>query len=234
MIKPIVCLAVLVASLACATARSDWINLGPAPQDAVVKFTFAVRQNPAGVKKIDGLFWELSNPRSVNFGQWLTRAQVKEIVKPSDTDKAAVIDFCRRNRIVFEDFGEFVEAHATVGDLGDVFRGRFEAFQNARNGETEFNTNGLHCLLDYSDSFHPFFFLPRLLQGLFWFAILMHVFQVTFLVMLTSSATSSSFRHHAMKTTVLHDAKYHFLFLKHCTDIDFISVSSSEVFALTG
>ena len=132
MFKYVLCLAALVA---CATARSEWVNIGAAPQDAVVEFTFAVRQNPAGVKEIDRLFWELSNPRSVNFGQWLTREEVKEIVKPSDTDKAAVINFCSRHGIDCADYGEFVEAHATVGDLVGVFGGRFEAFKSIRNGE---------------------------------------------------------------------------------------------------
>jgi len=60
----------------------DWKDVGPAPRDEKIELVFAIKQRAEGVKKLLGIFNEVSDPKHPSYGEYLSNEEVHKLVAP--------------------------------------------------------------------------------------------------------------------------------------------------------
>jgi tripeptidyl-peptidase-1 len=94
-----------------------WIKGERVTNEDMITIRFALRHDSYKVEQFEELFLDISNPQSVNFGKWLSAAEVAEKLAPSERNVAIVKEF-------LESFGvtkSFVNLH------GDIIRAEISA-----------------------------------------------------------------------------------------------------------
>lgn len=88
--------------------NNGWTLLGSADRDAVTSLVFALKQSNLDV--LEKLFWEVSDPRSTEYGKHLTLEQIAELVQPHPTVSGDVMRWLQShgvtecNEIITRDF----------------------------------------------------------------------------------------------------------------------------------
>lgn len=157
--------ALLVASLYCLGTvlsmenglwftpnTNGWVKHSKANPQQEVRLTLAVKQN--NLEIVDRLFWELSNPKSDQFGKWLSYEELGDLVKnPSAT--AAVERFLFTNAINnFDttDHGTYVSVTMKVGDAEKLFKASFYNYRHASSESDIVKTDQYAVPVELRDS----------------------------------------------------------------------------------
>jgi tripeptidyl-peptidase-1 len=75
----------------------------------------------------------IANPKHSSYGKHLTRAELKELVRPHQDSSDAVLDWLRSSGISDQDIsadGEFINFFATIGQAEAMMDTKFESYQN--------------------------------------------------------------------------------------------------------
>jgi len=111
--------AFLVLALAVANANvlftrnvvpKGWTRGPIARPDSVIEFTIALKQN--NLEQLESTLYDVSDPDSSNYQNFMTIDEIKNIVNPSKDDHDYVLNFLVRNGI----------AHKSILSLGDALR----------------------------------------------------------------------------------------------------------------
>jgi len=126
----VLCFAALLA-LSAASSRvtlftrssppKGWTAGERAPANASVKFTVALKQQ--NLDKLDSIFWDVSNPNSLNYGNYLTSEEVTSLTAASEETVSAVRSFL--GDMPCKDFKDALMCESTVNVLEDLFATKF-------------------------------------------------------------------------------------------------------------
>lgn len=118
-------LARLVSALCCAvTAASAWKNAGPAPVDTRLSVSIGLKHDVAAAKALEGLFWEVSNPASPKWAQYLSRDEVDALVRPAPDAVSTVTAWLEAGgatEVAVAPGGDWIHAVATVAQASSLF-----------------------------------------------------------------------------------------------------------------
>jgi len=117
---------------------SDWKILRRADSYDMVEFTLALKQE--NLDKLDAIFWDISNPFSANYGKYLTRAEVKDLVSASPKVQKRIINWLHKvaietgnkHLVHIDNKGDAITVKASVSFTETLFATRLYLFHNTR------------------------------------------------------------------------------------------------------
>ena len=114
-------------------APQGWTMVSPADATARLSFTLALPQQNLG--KLQQTFERLSDPTSLEYGQYLTMDQVNSIVAPNKAIAAKVIA-ALPSELQCRDFGDAVRCEGAVKDIETALQTTLGLFRHDESGLT--------------------------------------------------------------------------------------------------
>ena len=113
-------------------APQGWIQLGTADMHEQLTFTLIVKGSNKG--ELERRFWSRSNPDSEEFGQWMTNAEIEQLVAPSAAELQQLYSTLAEHGISagqVVSHGDSFDIHATVEQASSLFATRFHHFKHS-------------------------------------------------------------------------------------------------------
>jgi len=82
--------------------NSDWKLVGRANSLQPVEVLLVLKRDPVNLKKLEKIFWEVSDPKSKNYGNHLTQDEVTALIGIKDDQLSAVTDYLKKNEAQVE------------------------------------------------------------------------------------------------------------------------------------
>eukprot|EP01029_Cantina_marsupialis_P007018 TRINITY_DN17730_c0_g1_i1.p1 TRINITY_DN17730_c0_g1~~TRINITY_DN17730_c0_g1_i1.p1 ORF type:complete len:481 (+),score=116.96 TRINITY_DN17730_c0_g1_i1:52-1494(+) len=120
-----------------ATETNDsWRKVTRAKPDFPMKLTIALKHPEAAKEKLEEFFWEVSNPESRHYGQYLTHEQLYKLMAPTEETVNTVSGFLLNNDVAFtvSESGDFIQAMMTAEKMEEVFGTTLHFYQH-KNGQ---------------------------------------------------------------------------------------------------
>ena len=117
-------LARVLSALCCAVTVSAWKNVGPAPVDTRLSVSVGLKHDVSAAKALEGLFWEVSNPASPKWAQYLSRDEVDALVRPTPDAVSTVVAWLEEGgatEVAVAPGGDWIHAVATVAQASTLF-----------------------------------------------------------------------------------------------------------------
>lgn len=67
---------------------ANWVVDGPADSNALIKARIGIKQN--NIRGLQQKLMDISDPKSKNYGKWLSKEEMQKFTAPADSDVAAV------------------------------------------------------------------------------------------------------------------------------------------------
>ncbi|KAN0014390.1 hypothetical protein ACTFIU_000708 [Dictyostelium citrinum] len=114
------------------------------PNDSI-SFKILLKQN--NLDKLNYLFEEISDPKSILYGAFLSKDEINELVKSSDEDFNKVIEYLKSFDIVnigneIKLFSDYIQVETTINKVSSMFNSKFSNYKNKNNGKTRNRLNG--------------------------------------------------------------------------------------------
>ena len=110
---------------------TGWQSLGPAPKDAKIELTFALKQQ--NLDKLESKLLAVSTPSSSTYGKHLCNAEVHRLVAPRDADVQALKSFVP-SAVSQTPNGDFQTALMTIAEAEDLLGAHYETLEHATSG----------------------------------------------------------------------------------------------------
>lgn len=117
----------------------DWEILGPAPNPQLTfPITFALKQ--ANKEQLEQIFWSVSDPRSNEYGNYLSLDQVAKLVSPTKETKRIVVNWLVQHDIdattcIEALTGDFLTCNIELRKAESLLRAKFFEFNHSENKE---------------------------------------------------------------------------------------------------
>jgi len=116
------------------SAPVGWVKSAPAAPNAKVHFHVAIQQENLDV--LEKTFWEVSNPESDNFQNFMTTEEIQSLVAPKPEKRDVVFKWLKEHGVnKYDDFIDSVEGWATVAQAEKMFGAKFYEFVNVDTGK---------------------------------------------------------------------------------------------------
>ncbi|EIW56212.1 subtilisin-like protein [Trametes versicolor FP-101664 SS1] len=119
----------------------DFFNTGPAPAEETLKLRFALAQStPYAI--VDALY-KVSDPKSPQYGQHLSKSEVEKLVAPSSAAVDAVNAWLQQNSLngtALSPSGDWVGFEVPVGKANTLFNANFSVFEHGTSGKQAIRT----------------------------------------------------------------------------------------------
>lgn len=112
---------------------ANWLQERKADTKANIKAMFVLKHDAAGRKVLDEKLADISSPKSANYGKWLSRGQVKEIISPKAENLKVVEDYLASfgvNATKVNSFGDMIEVTMSVEVAEKVLQTEFATFRS--------------------------------------------------------------------------------------------------------
>ena len=109
-----------------------WVQLDAASSNEQLTFTVIVAGSNGD--ELERRFWSRSDPDSDDFGEWMTNADIEQLVAPSTADLKQLYDTLAEHGIAVEQVvshGDSFDITATVQQASSLFDTRFYHFQHS-------------------------------------------------------------------------------------------------------
>jgi len=116
------------------TAPTGWVKTAPAAPNAKVHFHVAIQQENLDV--LEKTFWEVSNPDSDNFQNFMTTDEIQSLVAPKSEKRDVVFKWLKEHGVTkYDDFVDSVEGWVSVAQAEKMFGAKFYEFKNVETGK---------------------------------------------------------------------------------------------------
>jgi len=102
---------------------AEWTVGARAPADATLEFTVALKQQ--NLDELDRLFWDLSDPNSVNYGKYLTSEQVRALTAATPDAVSSTLTFLADGGCKCQDLKDALACEGSVASLESLFATSF-------------------------------------------------------------------------------------------------------------
>ncbi|KAJ7144398.1 family S53 protease-like protein [Mycena epipterygia] len=142
-----------------AVAANGFVDSGPAPAAEVLTLRIGLKQN--NMAGLEAALYQVSDPASDLYGQFLTQAEVAAFVQPTDETVAAVTEWLNENSISFKPVtpaGDMLEITIPVSKANELLSTDFSVFTHIETGATSIRTLEYSvpaALKEQIDFFHP-------------------------------------------------------------------------------
>ncbi|CAF0992909.1 unnamed protein product [Adineta steineri] len=122
----------------------------PSQSNESITFYLIIKQDPTARKKLESLFWKITNPDSIEYQQWLTRSQINTIIKPNTEALNAIKRWIKKESFTFVNFigDDTIKITITVEQASKCFSTEFHPYKNSHTGQTIHRTFDDICLPD--------------------------------------------------------------------------------------
>lgn len=110
-----------------------WINEGPSDPLDTIKAVFALRQSKEDLKNFEATLLDISNPKSTNYGKWLTSEEVRQKIAPPRENVDLVTKFLTQQgvqSISLSPYNDMVFASMQVSVAEEIFGTKFSRFRS--------------------------------------------------------------------------------------------------------
>ena len=110
---------------------TGWTRLSPADSSSPLTFTIAVKGQNADV--LERRFWAVSDPDNEQYGEFMTAAEIEQLVAPSDADRFNLYSTLAAHGIAADkvvSHGDSFVVSCTVGQAASLFDTVFYHFQH--------------------------------------------------------------------------------------------------------
>lgn len=123
-------------------STNGWTRVGDADPEDKVRVTVGVKQNNLDV--VDRLFWEISDPSSPKYTQYLTHEELGALTKNTEGTKAVVMSLLEAGAVNVElsTFGEFVSADLTASTVNTLFNTKVSRYSHSMFDEDILKSEG--------------------------------------------------------------------------------------------
>ncbi|KAJ7144419.1 family S53 protease [Mycena epipterygia] len=142
-----------------ATPARGFVNSGVAPAGKELTLRIALKQND--MAGLEAALYQVSDPASALYGQFLTQEEVAAFVKPTDDTLAAVTEWLAENSISSKPVtpaGDMLEITIPVSQANDLLSTDFSIFTHVDSGVTSIRTLEYSvpaALAEHIQFFHP-------------------------------------------------------------------------------
>ena len=114
------------------SSRNDLMQRNDIHQDESHDVIFVIRQR--NINELTKILYDVSNPLSSNYGQYLTKEEVQQITTNSDSHHAVISYLLSKGAIVSHEatFGDYVKATAPISLWENIFNTKFSRFSQIR------------------------------------------------------------------------------------------------------
>ncbi|KKO97929.1 Pro-kumamolisin [Trichoderma harzianum] len=142
-------------------STGEWAKIGNVNRNGLVPVSIGLTQRNLDLGH--QLLMERSNPDSPNYGQHMTRDEVNDLFAPHDDSVDAVHSWLEAEGIELErvyrsDNRQWVQFHATVGELEKLLNATYDIYENQKTGVRQVGTDEYSIpadLLDHIDYITP-------------------------------------------------------------------------------
>ncbi|KAK5578352.1 hypothetical protein RB653_008022 [Dictyostelium firmibasis] len=102
-----------------------------ANKNEIVEFKILLKQNNLNI--LEDKFWDVSNPKSLNYGKFLSSNDIDSIIAPSKEDVQIVIDWLLDNKMLKSEmiiFSDFIQIRTNVLKASNLFFSEFGVYQS--------------------------------------------------------------------------------------------------------
>ncbi|CAF3998279.1 unnamed protein product, partial [Adineta steineri] len=126
------------------------ISSEPSDSDESITFYLIIKQDQAARKKLESLFWKITNPDSSEYQQWLTRSQINAILKTNTEALNAIKRWIEKESLISVNYigDDTIQIKTTVEQASKCFSTEFHPYQNSNTGQTIHRTFDDICLPD--------------------------------------------------------------------------------------
>lgn len=122
---------------------SKWVLERDAFPDETITFKVLLKQQ--NLDKLDSIFWEVSNPKSPQYGQFLTQQDIATLVAPDQSSVRRVVDWLSasgvdRNSMIF--FPDYIEITTEVHTVSNLFSADFGLYRSRKTNNARLRING--------------------------------------------------------------------------------------------
>jgi tripeptidyl-peptidase I len=119
-------LVAIIASVAAAGEEDTFTLIGHSvPADHRIHFEVMLHQNKQGMAELESLFWQLTDPMSELYRQWLTQEQVQAYTAPPLGAQMHVKGWLDAADMETSLHGDFIRVDSTVGRVEKLFSVKF-------------------------------------------------------------------------------------------------------------
>ncbi|KAN0053157.1 hypothetical protein ACTA71_006681 [Dictyostelium dimigraforme] len=114
--------------------RVNFIQKGFAQENEQLQFKIFLKQENLDI--LENKFWEVSNPKSKEYGKYMDLEEINSIVAPNKEDVKTVVNWLKSNGINKEEMmvhGDFIQVIINVLKASNLFETEFAYYQSIRN-----------------------------------------------------------------------------------------------------
>eukprot|EP01114_Cavostelium_apophysatum_P020191 TRINITY_DN6700_c0_g1_i1.p1 TRINITY_DN6700_c0_g1~~TRINITY_DN6700_c0_g1_i1.p1 ORF type:complete len:755 (-),score=176.12 TRINITY_DN6700_c0_g1_i1:27-2291(-) len=129
-------------------APHGWVELERQSRtsEETLKLTFALKQR--NLKHFEDLFWEISDPNSKQYRNFLSHKQIRKLIAPSEEEVQLVKNYLERSgasNVQLHDSGDFLTAEISVADAESMLDTVFKQYHHPTS-----NTRFMKAHMSYS------------------------------------------------------------------------------------
>ncbi|CAF1030010.1 unnamed protein product [Adineta steineri] len=130
----------------------SWLTLvsdSPDPNEPIT-FFMVLKQDQKAVKKLENILWEITNPDSSKYQNWLSRWDIDAILTLNDRVLTAVKHWLWKKSFISTRFigTDVVEIMATIQQVQELFSVQFRTYKHFKTGKIIHRTHDDICLTD--------------------------------------------------------------------------------------
>merc|ERR1712000_51370 len=99
-----------------------------------IAFTIYLTQETKGLQLLDQIFTDLSNPKSIKYGKFLTKEEVDKIVTSSKESFNIVHKWLENHKITYVDTSDSIIVKTTADKAMKLFSTDFHKYQQRSSG----------------------------------------------------------------------------------------------------
>jgi tripeptidyl-peptidase-1 len=116
-------------------SSTKWLKEKASIENDVIQTTFALKHNKAALADFERTLLDISNPKSANYGKWLSRDEIKARIAPAAASIKTVVDYVASFGVPSKDIrvnkmGDMVTVHMPIKTANKMLKTEFALFRS--------------------------------------------------------------------------------------------------------
>lgn len=123
-------------------SSGNWLQERRAGAEDTIEAMFVLKHDPEAMKAFESKLLDISNPKSKNFGKYLSKAEIKEAIGPKDDAVKTVVDYLKSfgvNATTVNGNGDMIQVKMPAPTAEKVFSTEFAKFRHLKERGTTIN-----------------------------------------------------------------------------------------------
>ncbi|KYQ93746.1 peptidase S8 and S53 domain-containing protein [Tieghemostelium lacteum] len=107
--------------------------------------SFKILLTQRNLDKLEEKFWDISNPKSSNYGKFMTKAQIDKLIAPVQSDKDIVVSWLNSHSIQKSEikvFSDYIQVNTIVKKASELLSTKFYRYASLQTSEVRIRIGG--------------------------------------------------------------------------------------------